>query len=72
MFYDKDCMLIIYFTEQYNNISNLQKKTDTRIQYFVKRNSYQNNVSNMFLNPGTQNNLRVFISRNVNIFVSET
>jgi hypothetical protein len=72
MFYDKDCMLIIYFTEPYINISNLQKKTDTRIQYFVKRNSYQNNVSNMFLNPGTQNNLRVFISRNVNIFVSET
>jgi hypothetical protein len=72
MFYDKDCMLIIYFTEPYINISNLQKKTDTRIQYFVKRNSYQNNVSNMFLNPGTQNNLRVFISRNVNIFVRET
>jgi hypothetical protein len=26
MFYDKDCMLIMYFTEPYINISNLQKK----------------------------------------------
>lgn len=69
MLYDKDCMLIIYFTEPYVNISNLQKKNDTIIQYFVERNRNQNNVS-VVSKPGTQNTTKFF--RNMNVFVTDT
>lgn len=54
MLYDKDCMLIIYFTEPYININNLQKKLIQQYNTSL-RNSNQNNVRNIVSKPGTQN-----------------